>query len=297
MNRLLALLLASAALVLAAVAAPVASAQTDPNAIPAPTPVLTRIGATPLIELNDGGGGLPYLGSARSYNAGDLTAALTGYHDSGVYDTELGQIDALAARYISHDWRNWKAATARKASKVRTHARAAHHGPNQGGNGNNNGNGNHGGKWWNKRLAIVFDIDETALSNYSAIVADGFVYGPKSQAEATDEIGTAIKPTLDLYNLAKSKGITPFFVTGRPEAQRAPTEDNLRREGYADWAQLFLKPAGFTGTTVQYKTGARQQIEGQGYRIVASVGDQYSDLAGGHEDTAFKLPNPFYFLP
>jgi hypothetical protein len=38
-------------------------------------------------------------------------------------------------------------------------------------------------------------------------------------------------------------------------------------------------------------------IEAQGYRIVASVGDQYSDLAGGHEAVAFKLPNPFYFLP
>lgn len=289
MNRLLALLLASAALVLSAVAAPLASAQDDPNAIPAPTIVLTKIGATPLIELSDGGGGLPYLGSARSYNAGDLKAVLTAYHDTGVYDAELGQVDAVATRYLNHDWRTWKAATAKKASKARTTARAAHHGPNKPGHGH--------GQWWNKRLAIVFDIDETALSNYSAIVADGFVYGPKSQAEATDEIGTAIKPTLDLYNLAKSKGITPFFVTGRPEAQRAPTEDNLRREGYADWKQLFLKPAGYTGTTVQYKTGARTQIEQQGYRIVASVGDQYSDLAGGHEDTAFKLPNPFYFLP
>lgn len=292
MNRLLALVCAAAVLVLTAVAAPLASAQSDPNAIPAPTPILTKIGATPLIELSDGGGGLPYLGSTRSYNAGDLKAVLTAYHDTGVYDTEIGQIDAVATKYLNKDWKTWKAATAKKATKARARARAAHHGPNQ-----DHGNRHGGNKWWNKKLAIVFDIDETALSNYSAIVADGFVYGPKSQAEATDEIGTAIKPTLDLYNLAKAKGITPFFVTGRPEAQRAPTEDNLRREGYADWAQLFLKPAGFTGTTVQYKTGARQQIESQGYRIVASVGDQYSDLAGGHEDAAFKLPNPFYFLP
>jgi hypothetical protein len=48
---------------------------------------------------------------------------------------------------------------------------------------------------------------------------------------------------------------------------------------------------------VQYKSGARAAIEGQGYRIVANVGDQYSDLAGGHEDIGFKLANPFYFLP
>jgi hypothetical protein len=290
MNRLLALLLATAALVLSAVAVPVASAQTDPNAIPAPTPVLTKIGATPLIELSDGGAGLPYLGSATSYNAGDLTAVLTRYHDSGVYDTELGQIDGVATQYLTKDWKAYKAATAKKASKARTRARAAHHGPNQGGQGSK-------GQWWSRKLAIVFDIDETALSNYSAIVADGFVYGPRSQAEATDEIGTAIKPTLDLYNLAKSKGITPFFITGRPEAQRAVTTDNLTREGYAGWGALDLKPAGYTGTTVQYKSGARAAIEQQGYHIVASVGDQYSDLAGGHEDTAFKLPNPFYFLP
>ena len=88
-----------------------------------------------------------------------------------------------------------------------------------------------------------------------------------------------------------------FFLTGRPEAQRAPTEDNLKREGFTGYQQLVLKPAGFPGTTVAYKSGARAAIEQQGYRIVASIGDQYSDLVGGHEDRAFKLPNPFYFLP
>jgi HAD superfamily, subfamily IIIB (Acid phosphatase) len=50
-------------------------------------------------------------------------------------------------------------------------------------------------------------------------------------------------------------------------------------------------------TTVQYKSGARRDIESQGYRIIANVGDQYSDLAGGHAQRAFKLANPFYFLP
>jgi hypothetical protein len=50
-------------------------------------------------------------------------------------------------------------------------------------------------------------------------------------------------------------------------------------------------------TTVQYKSSARAAIEQQGYRIIANVGDQYSDLAGGHADVAYKLANPFYFLP
>ena len=78
---------------------------------------------------------------------------------------------------------------------------------------------------------------------------------------------------------------------------RTPTEQNLAREGYTGYKQLFLKPQDSTAGTVDYKSGARDDIEGQGYRIVANVGDQYSDLAGGHGDVVFKLLNPFYFLP
>jgi acid phosphatase len=80
-------------------------------------------------------------------------------------------------------------------------------------------------------------------------------------------------------------------------AQRRVTIENLEREGYHDWAGLTLKPAGSTLTTVAYKSGARAAIEEQGYRIIANIGDQYSDLAGGHADRAFKVPNPFSFLP
>ena len=34
-----------------------------------------------------------------------------------------------------------------------------------------------------------------------------------------------------------------------------------------------------------------------GYTIVANMGDQPSDLAGGHAERAFLLPNPFYRIP
>lgn len=35
----------------------------------------------------------------------------------------------------------------------------------------------------------------------------------------------------------------------------------------------------------------------QGYEIVASFGDQWSDLAGTSAAVAsFKLPNPFYYI-
>jgi hypothetical protein len=34
-----------------------------------------------------------------------------------------------------------------------------------------------------------------------------------------------------------------------------------------------------------------------GHPIIANVGDQWSDLAGGHAAMDFKVPNPFYFIP
>jgi putative acid phosphatase of HAD superfamily subfamily IIIB len=257
-----------------------AAAQTPPpdTAIPAPSPVVIHLGRTPVVELFDGGGGLPYLGSPTAYNAGDWEPALRNFHDSGVYDTELAQIDKIAEKAVVRsvhkgDFRSHKG----RFHKGHRRARAAHF---------------HG-----KKLALVLDIDETSLSNYNAIQLDNFTFGTNSQREAIDETGVKIQPTLDLFNLAKQNGVAVFFITGRRENTRAHTESNLKREGFDGWQQLFLKPDASTETTVQYKSGARANIEGQGYRIIANVGDQYSDLAGGHEDIGFKLANPFYFLP
>jgi len=255
---------------------------------PPPKPIVTSIDHVPMVELYDGGGGLPYLGSSTSYNAGDWENALRAYAAPGangapsVYLTQVKQIDDIADKAIRkatpHGWR----------AKLRR-ARAAGHG-----HGHDHGHGHGHGP---KNYAIVFDVDETLLSNLSAIEADNFTFGPQSQAEATNEIGKAIPSSLQLFNDAKARGLTIFLITGRRENTRAHTESNLQREGFTGYKQLVLKPDASTDSTVVYKSGARAAIEKQGYKIVANVGDQYSDLAGGHAASAFKLANPFYFLP
>ena len=248
----------AASAVLVTAAAP-AAAQ---NA-PAPKPIVTSIDKVPMVELSDGGGGLPYLGSTTSYNAGDWEGALRTYHDSGVYLQQVAQIDKVAQTAIDKG--------------IRRSRRGHGHKP--------------------RKLALVLDIDETSLSNYSAIDADNFTFGPNSQAEATNEVGVAIPSTLALYQDAIKQGIAVFFITGRGEATRVHTEHNLVHQGFVKWSAVVLKPAGSTLSTVAYKSAARADIEKQGYEIVANVGDQYSDLAGGHADLAYKLANPFYFLP
>jgi hypothetical protein len=273
--------LATAALAVAPTA--VASAQSG-STIPEPGPILTKIGHTPMVELWDGGGGLPFLGSSAPYNAGDWENALRSYVTDKVYVKQIAKVDAVAKRWINRAGRGRFKLERRRGHLrgvriVRTSRKAHHHGRKH------------------AKRAIVFDVDETVLSNYSAIDADNFTFGTNSQAEATNEIGTAIEPSLELYKLAQKRGIATFFITGRRENTRQHTDSNLRREGFTDYTALILKPDDSSATTVDYKAGARKAIEKQGYRIIASVGDQYSDLAGGHEDVAFKLPNPFYFLP
>ena len=49
--------------------------------------------------------------------------------------------------------------------------------------------------------------------------------------------------------------------------------------------------------TIDPKSGARAHLKGLGYRIVANIGDQASDLARGHAERVFKLPNPMYLTP
>ena len=290
MRRLIITLATATALVAPAAA----SAQTTGQTIPVPDPIITKLGSTPMVELWDGGGGLPYLGSASSYNAGDWENALRVYHDgtptqSSVYFDQLAKVDNVAAQWV------------RRAAKLK---HKAHFKASQYGHSARRAmkaiklHGKHHGKGHSKKKsAIVFDIDETSLSNYTAINADNFTFGTNSRNEAQNQVGTAIQPTLSLFNLAKSKGIAIFLITGRREDVRTPTEQNLAREGFTGYKQLILRPVGGTGTTVDYKAGERAKIEDQGYRIIANVGDQYSDLAGGHSGVAFKLPNPFYFLP
>jgi predicted secreted acid phosphatase len=270
----------------------VAPASASAQIAPASDPILTKLERTPMVELWDGGGGLPYLGAAASYNAGNWEPALEKYHDDGVYNSQLAKVDAVAQQWLRRAGKakskfHFKAKQFGHSARRAMLALKRHH----------HGKKHHGKKHGSKKPAIVFDIDETTLSNYSAIQKDGFTFGTNSQNEAVDKIGVAIDPSLDLFNLAKKKGIAIFLITGRRENTRAHTESNLQREGFTGYKQLVLKPDASTDSTVVYKSGARAAIEKQGYKIVANVGDQYSDLAGGHSGVAFKLPNPFYFLP
>ncbi len=200
-------------------------------------------------------------------NLGELKRELIAYHDTGAYERAVAAVASEAQAYVEA-----------RASLV-------------------------------TRPALVLDIDETSLSNWAALRANDFGYFTDGPCEAlprgpcgwhaweNSARGDVIAPVLGLYQAARARGVTVFFVTGRRENQRAGTEQNLRNAGYTEWGSVTLRPEGPSRPTVEYKSGARARIEAEGYTIIANVGDQPTDLAGGHAERTFLIPNPYYSVP
>jgi predicted secreted acid phosphatase len=155
--------------------------------------------------------------------------------------------------------------------------------------------------------AIVLDVDDTSEVTYGWEADNDFGFDPVKQQQAIDNgMFPAIKPTLQFANWAAQHGVRVYFLTGRAQHQGPASLKNLANEGYPAPAEAYFKPegtapsyldCGLTCTTVQYKSETRAHIEATGATIVVNLGDQYSDLEGGHAERGVKLPNPMYYLP
>ena len=200
---------------------------------------------------------------AEPMNIGQLKTELRTYQASGTYNQELAQVINDAKTYIAE-----QVAANQQANPK-------------------------------KKLAIVLDIDETSLSNYNQIAQSDFCNNNNQiDAQLSKASDPAIQPTLALYQDAIKQGVYVFFVTGRYDSLTAATIKNLKAAGFEGWTGLYFRPKTDTqSSVVPYKTQARTAIEQAGYTIIASIGDQESDLAGGHAAQTFKVPNPYYYLP
>ena len=149
-----------------------------------------------------------------------------------------------------------------------------------------------------KKLAVVFDIDETTLTNLPHLIANDYGYVPKVwDAWVLEGQARAIIPVQTLYDTAIRGKVDVFFITARPESARPSTEKNLREVGYDTWTKIFFKPGEDPAlTTLAFKTEVRRKLTKEGYIIVVNIGDQNSDIFGGYSERSYKLPNPFYLV-
>jgi predicted secreted acid phosphatase len=148
-----------------------------------------------------------------------------------------------------------------------------------------------------ERAAIVLDVDDTSLSSYECLKRAGFDREREGGACAQAAAMPPIPQTLALHRLARRHGVTVFFLTGRRERLRRPTLRNLRIAGYAGRRRLIMRPdRERPGEHAGFKARARRALQRRGHRVVVNLGDQRSDLRGGHALRAFKLPNPMYVV-
>ncbi|MBI2810493.1 MAG: hypothetical protein HYX67_06680 [Candidatus Melainabacteria bacterium] len=144
-------------------------------------------------------------------------------------------------------------------------------------------------------LAIVSDIDETVLDNRPHFrrhpVRDWDVFDKWLQ----ESKAPILKPTYDFLKWGREQGFTIFLITGRPESDRKPTIINLVRDQIS-YDGLYLREHHGGPPAEMYKTAVREQIEKMGFKIIANIGDQFSDLAGGYSLDCEKLPNKMYFI-
>ena len=86
-----------------------------------------------------------------------------------------------------------------------------------------------------------------------------------------------------------------IFLTGRNSNEYDVTYKNLIQEGYTTFDTLItqskddqkLKPQ-------EFKSKVRTELTNQGYEIIGTVGDQWTDLNGPYSGIQIKIPNYLY---
>ncbi|MFI7002311.1 HAD family acid phosphatase [Nocardia sp. NPDC050175] len=128
------------------------------------------------------------------------------------------------------------------------------------------------------KLAIVFDIDDTTLATDFAIDRDNI---------------PAVDGTLKLAKQADQSHVEVFYITNR----------NYTETGRPSKTRIALERAGLPVHTIYHrtpddprgkqemKTAYRAQIEDDGYTIIQNVGNNWTDLNGGHAERTYKLPD------
>jgi predicted secreted acid phosphatase len=144
-------------------------------------------------------------------NLDTVKSELVQYHDSGKYSQQIATVDKEAQKYL--------------ALRINQNKNLPQP----------------------KKLAIVFDIDETALSNYPNMVKRDFSHIHAGQI--TDD-APVIQPTLGLFQFAEKNNVAVFFVTGRNENLRPITVKNLDKAGYFAYDGLYMRPDNYKNKSI-----------------------------------------------
>jgi acid phosphatase len=145
---------------------------------------------------------------------------------------------------------------------------------------------------------VIFDVDETVLDNYGLAELMGFGYVYEMNKKWNAELkAPAIPKVKELYDFLLSKGAKIIFLTGRNFPEYDVTYENLQRNGYTVFDTLITQIGDERKMKAKdFKSSKRVWLTEQGYEIIGTVGDQWSDLEGQHHGIQVKIPNYLYLI-
>ena len=145
---------------------------------------------------------------------------------------------------------------------------------------------------------MIFDVDETVLDNYELAEQMGFGYVYDMNKKWNAEMkASAIPEVKELYDFLLSKGAKIIFLTGRNFPEYEVTYENLKNAGYTVFDTLITQIGDEKKMKAKdFKSSKRIWLTEQGYDIVGTVGDQWSDLEGESHGIQVKIPNYLYVI-
>lgn len=145
---------------------------------------------------------------------------------------------------------------------------------------------------------VVFDVDDTLLSDYCEIKKLYFGFVPELNHEWVLHVNAHAVPHMKkLYDYLQAQGYAIVILSGRKENERAATIKNLHERGFTGFKQMILREQDEEKlTALAFKSARRKKLVQAGARIVGCIGDQWSDLEGGNTGHRVKIPNYTYII-
>ncbi len=138
--------------------------------------------------------------------------------------------------------------------------------------------------------AVVLDLDETVLDNsafQARQVADSTPYHGVPYSEEVwnrwceERTAGGIPGAAEFVKYARSRGVTPFYITNRDHAVEDATRDVLARLDIpVETSRDTVLTRHENGWDASDK-GARRQFVAANYRILLLIGDNFDDFASG----------------
>ena len=161
--------------------------------------------------------------------------------------------------------------------------------------------------------AIILDADETAIDNTrfeGRVIRQDKTYDDATWKQWVSESAAGATPgAAEFLAYAKSRGVTPFFITNRRAEQEAATRKNLENLGYPlDADEDTVLTRGEKPEWASGDKGPRRDFVAAHHRVLLVLGDDLNDFvpASGKSiaereallrDNAAKFGTSWFILP